>query len=84
MKDASAKAYTYGGGAALICFSRDTEEDLKTPLVITAIKDSFVGLKPLSRWYGIEQALELGLITEVGAGTGFNDAYMLGSQKYYW
>lgn len=85
LKDASTKAYTYGGGAALMYFSRDTEDDLKTPLVITAIKkDSFVGLKPLSRWYGIEPALELGVITEVGAGTGFNDAYMLGTPKYYW
>lgn len=84
-KDTLSKSYAYGGAAALICFTTDTDESLSRPLLISEIrKGSFVGLKPLARWYSIEPAIEKGLITRVGLGTGFDSADVIGLPEYYW
>lgn len=84
-KDVLSKGYLYGGSAGLMWFDgEENEESLKKPLVITKIKkNSFLGIKPLSRWFQVEPALEKGLIEEVGEDTGFLDARVIGLPKYY-
>lgn len=85
LKDTLTKSIAYGGAGALIVIANTSKEELARPLIISSIKkNSFVGLKPLSRWYNIEPAMEKGVITEVGEGTGFNDAFYIGYPKYYW
>ena len=84
LKDVLTKGNTYGGSAGLLWFNGDTAEDLKKPLSITSIKKkSFMGIKPLARWFQVEPALDRELIKDVGPGTGFNDARMIGMPMYY-
>ena len=77
----------YGGSAGLIILNgRQTEEDFMNPLIIKTIKkDQFLGIKPLSRWYQIEPALDKPLITlsDIGEHSGLLDAELLGQPKYY-
>jgi len=84
-KDILSKGYLYGGAAGLMWFDgQEDAETLKTPLVISKIKKgSFKGIKPLSRWFQIEPALELPLIGEVGGDTGFEDARVIGMPEFY-
>lgn len=84
-KDVLSKGYLYGGSAGLLWFDGEEDaESLKKPLIITKIKkNSFLGIKPLSRWFQVEPALEEGLIEEVGGDTGFLDARVIGLPEYY-
>lgn len=85
LKDVLSKGYTYGGSAGLLWFTdQQTEADLKKPLVISRIKKkSFVGVKPLARWFQIEPALDKPLIKNVGPTYGIMDARMIGMPMYY-
>jgi len=85
LKDVMTKGHTYGGSAGLLWFSDQTKaEDLIKPLVISRIrKNSFLGIKPLARWFQVEPALDKELIREVGGDTGFTDARMIGMPMYY-
>lgn len=84
LKDVLTKGHTYGGSAGLLWFSNEDQADLKKPLSITSIKKkSFMGIKPLARWFQVEPALNKELIKDVGPGTGFNDARMIGMPMYY-
>ena len=84
-KDILSKGYLYGGSAGLLWFDgEEDKESLMKPLVITKIKKgSFLGIKPLSRWFQIEPALEKEMIDEVGGETGFHDARLIGMPMYY-
>lgn len=84
-KEVLTKGHTYGGSAGLLWFSDQTDkEDLKKPLIISKIKKgSFLGIKPLARWFQVEPALDKELIKDVGADTGFSDARMIGMPMYY-
>ena len=75
----------YGGSAGLIIIkNRQSEADYGEPLVIKSVKKGeFIGIKPLSRWYQIEPALDKPLITEVGDDIGIYDADLLGQPLYY-
>lgn len=85
LKDGLSKHYTYGGSGLLIWLENETIEDLGKPLYNSSIrKGTFKGLKPLSRWYGIEPAIEKGLITEIGANNSINNAIYLGTPEYYY
>jgi len=85
LKSVLSKGYTYGGAAGLLCFENQfSPEDLKKPLIISKIKKgSFLGIKPLARWFQVEPALDKELIKEVGGDTGINDARMIGMPMYY-
>lgn len=84
-KDILSKGYLYGGSAGLLWFDGEEDEDsLKKPLIIKKIKkNSFLGIKPLARWFQVEPALEEELIKEVGGDTGFLDARLIGLPQYY-
>lgn len=85
LKETGNKGITYGGAAGLIWIKGQTSSaKLKEPLDIRTVrKSSFLGIKPLARWFQVEPALDKGLITEVGPGTGFRDASVLGMPMYY-
>lgn len=85
LKDTLVKGDMYGGSAALLWFDgEEAEEDFMKPLIISKIKkNSFLGLKPLARWFQVEPALDKELIKKVGKDTGFSKASMLGMPMYY-
>ena len=85
LKEVLSKGHTYGGSAGLIWIDGQTSKDeLIKPLDIKSIrKNSFLGIKPLARWFQVEPALDKDLITKVGEGTGFYDASMIGMPMYY-
>lgn len=77
--------FVYGGSAGLIIIDgRQSKEDYEKPLIINSIKKGeFVGLKPLTRWYMIEPAIDKPLITKIGEEEGIYDADLLGQPMYY-
>ena len=82
LKETLSKGITYGGSAGLIYIKGD--EDFSKPLRLDNVKkDSFMGIKPLSRWFQIEPALDRELISKVGGDTGFDDAMLIGMPMYY-
>lgn len=85
-RDILSKGYIYGGSAGLLWFeNQQSKEDLKKPLDIKNIKKrSFLGIKPLARWFQVEPALDRGLIKAVGEDTGFYKASKIGMPKYYY
>lgn len=75
------QAIFYGGGAGMLIFRGDTEEDYLKPLNIKDIKpNSFLGIKPLERWTGIFPDSKR--IDEVGKN-GIDDPAMIGQPLYY-
>lgn len=84
-RDVLSKGYIYGGAAGILWFEdQQGKEDLKKPLNIKDIKKrSFLGIKPLARWFQVEPALDKGLIKKVGEGTGFYKANKIGMPMYY-
>ena len=75
------QAIFYGGGAGMLIFRGDTEEDYLQPLDISKIeKGSFLGIKPLERWTGIFPDSKR--IDEVGKD-GIDDPAMIGQPLYY-
>ena len=84
-KEVMGKGHTYGGSAGLMWFSDQTrKEDLMKPLIISKVrKNTFLGIKPLSRWFQVEPALDKELIKDVGGDTGFTDARLIGMPMYY-
>jgi phage-related protein (TIGR01555 family) len=84
-RDVLSKGYIYGGSAGLMWFSDQQDpESLKKPLIIKDIKKgSYLGIKPLARWFQVEPALDKGLIKKVGPGTGFSKANKIGMPMYY-
>lgn len=84
-KDILSKHYMFGGSAGLIWLEHESLDNLKEPLLIGNVrKGSFKGLKPLSRWYGVEPALEKGMVYEVGSNNNINNAFYIGTPEYYW
>lgn len=78
------KGITYGGSGGLLTFYGDDNRDLSKPLIISKIKkDSFAGIKPLSRWFQIEPDLESPLIQGVDPDRGIYTADMVGMPEYY-
>lgn len=78
------KGITYGGSAGLLTFIGDDNRDLDKPLIISKIKkDSFAGIKPLSRWFQIEPDLQSSLIQGVDPNRGIYTAEMVGMPEYY-
>lgn len=84
-KEVLSKGHTYGGSAGLLWIEGQvSEEELVKPLDIKKIKkNSFLGIKPLARWFQIEPSLDKDLITKVGEGTGFYNANVIGMPMYY-
>jgi phage-related protein (TIGR01555 family) len=75
------QAIFYGGGAGMILFRGDTEEDYLKPLDVSKIEsDSFLGIKPLERWTGVFPDNKR--IDEVGKD-GIDDPTELGMPLYY-
>lgn len=85
MRDVLSKGYIYGGSAGIMWFSdQQTEEELMKPLIVSKIKKgTFMGIKPLARWFQVEPALEEPLIEQVGGDTGFTNAKKIGMPMYY-
>lgn len=77
--------YLYGGSALLkVVKGKTTEDDLQKPFNIDFInKNSFLGLKPLTRWYMIEPALDKGLVREIDEANGIHRAEEIGQPLYY-
>jgi hypothetical protein len=75
----------YGGSAGLIIIrDRQTPADYMKPLrVDSVLKNDFLGVKPLARWYNIEPALDRGVVTEIGDDSGIYEADLLGTPLYY-
>ena len=76
----------YGGGACLLVFKGDlvdgNEEELLKPLDITKIKKgSFLGLKPLERWFGVNPTGVL--VDSLGKESGITDPFLLGEPLYF-
>lgn len=72
----------YGGGAGLLVFANETEEDYLKPLEIKNLKlHSFLGIKPLERWNGIFPDLKYRV--EAIGKDGINDPSELGTPLYY-
>lgn len=81
MYDFIYQAIFYGGGAGMLIFRGDDEEEYMKPLDLTKIKkDSFLGIKPLERWYDIVPCTKK--IDELGKD-GIDDPSMLGFPLYY-
>jgi len=84
LKSWLSKGITYGGSGGLLWFVGDDNRDLTQPLIISKIKkNSFYGIKPLSRWYQIEPDLQSGLIQNVDESKGITDARLVGMPEYY-
>lgn len=84
LKSWLSKGITYGGAGGLLTFIGDDNRDLSKPLVLRDIKvNSFVGVKPLSRWFQIEPDLESPLIQAINPDRGIYSAEMLGMPEYY-
>lgn len=78
------KGITYGGSGGLMWFVGDDNRDLSQPLTLSKIKkNSFSGIKPLSRWFQIEPDLSSPLIQNVDKDRGITDARMVGMPEYY-
>jgi hypothetical protein len=75
----------YGGGAVIkVVRGKTSEADFKKPFKHSYInKGEFLGLKPLTRWYMIEPALDQGLVKEVNADDGVYCAEEIGQPMYY-
>jgi len=78
------KGINYGGSGGLLWFQGDDNRNLQEPLILSKVKkDSFRGIKPLSRWFQIEPDLKSSLIQDVDPKRGINDARMVGMPEYY-
>ena len=77
--------YLYGGaGAIKIVKGKTNESDFYKPFNPNDInKGQFLGIKPLTRWYMIEPALDKGLVKEVDPEKGIYDAQEIGQPMYY-
>lgn len=85
LQKSAERALVYGGGANLIVIKgKQSPDDYKKPLVIGDVKKGdFIGLKPLTRWYQIEPAIDKPLISKIGEEYGIYDADLLGQPLYY-
>ena len=78
------KGITYGGSGGMLWFKGDDNRNLEEPLVISKVKkNSFMGIKPLSRWFQIEPDLSAPLIQDVDEKRGIYDARLVGMPEYY-
>lgn len=78
------KGIIYGGAGGLLWFQGDDNRELANPLIISKVKkDSFRGIKPLSRWFQIEPDLTSSLIQDVDPKRGIYDARMVGMPEFY-
>jgi len=77
--------FIYGGSAGIkIIKNKTNESDFKEPFNLKDVKiGSFLGIKPLTRWYMIEPALDKGLVKEVDPDKGIMDAQEIGQPMYY-
>lgn len=75
----------YGGSACIKVVKGKTKaSDLEKPYRVKDLKQGdFLGLKPLTRWYSIEPALEKGLVSEVDEEKGIHNAEEIGQPLYY-
>lgn len=74
----------YGGGAGLMLFKGDLDNEINLlkPLDISQIKkDSFLGIKPLERWFGCNPSGDL--VDTLGTSSGVYDPELLGQPLYY-
>lgn len=84
LKSWLSKGITYGGSGGLLWFRGDDNRDLTQPLIVSKIKkNSFMGVKPLARWYQIEPDLQSPLIQTVDPDRGITDARLVGMPEYY-
>ena len=78
------KGINYGGSGGILWFKGDDNRDLEAPLILSKIKkNSFMGVKPLSRWFQIEPDLTSSLIQDTDEKRGIYDARMIGMPEYY-
>jgi phage-related protein (TIGR01555 family) len=78
------KGINYGGSGGILWFKGDDNRNLEEPLVISKVKKgSFMGIKPLARWFQIEPDLSSALIQDVDPQKGIYDARMIGMPEYY-
>lgn len=85
LKEVSSYGISYGGAGGLLWFKDIDYAGLKNPFRVGDMKkNTFLGIKPLQRWYQIEPAIEMGLIKKLGDSNGIYDAGMLGKPEFYW
>ena len=78
------KGINYGGSGGILWFKGDDNRDLDEPLILSKVKkNSFMGVKPLSRWFQIEPDLTSPLIQDTDEKRGIYDARMIGMPEYY-
>jgi uncharacterized protein len=84
MYDFIYQGWFYGGSAGLLVFKGDfdNEETLLKPLRANEIKkDTFMGIKPLERWFGITPTGIL--LDELSDRSGIYDPRLLGEPLYF-
>ena len=85
LKKMAEYGFLYGGSALLkVVRGKTRESDFFEPFLRNKVnKGDFLGLKPLTRWYMIEPALDKGLVSEVEPEKGIYSADEIGLPLYY-
>lgn len=86
LMDGTQSQFIYGGGAWLKIYKgKQNKGDYKKPFVISDMDEgSFQGLKHFPRWFGIEPALDMGLVSRVDPSKGIRNAWEIGQPMYYY